>query len=90
VLLTLYGILIYRMIKIAKGSKDVFGTVVTVGVISVMLFSILQNVGMTIGIMPITGITLPFMSNGGTSLLANFIGIALVLNIGMRKKRINF
>ena len=62
----------------------------SVGVISVMLFSILQNIGMTIGIMPITGITLPFMSNGGTSLLANFIGVALVLNIGMRKKRINF
>lgn len=90
VLLTLYGILIYRMIKIAKSSKDVFGTVVTVGVISVMLFSILQNIGMTIGLMPITGITLPFMSSGGTSILANFIGVALVLNIGMRKKRINF
>lgn len=89
-LLCLYGILIYKMIKIAKNSKDVFGTVVCTGVISVMLFSILQNIGMTIGIMPVTGITLPFMSCGGTSLLANFIGIALVLNIGMRKKKINF
>jgi rod shape determining protein RodA len=54
------------------------------------MFSILQNIGMTIGIMPITGITLPLMSYGGSSILTYFISLGLVLNVGMRKKKINF
>ncbi|MGH4139266.1 rod shape-determining protein RodA [Clostridium sp.] len=90
VLILLYGILIYRLIKIAKSSKDIFGTVICVGFISNLLFSIGQNIGMTMGLMPITGITLPFMSYGGSSLLASFMALGLVLNVGMRKKKINF
>nr|WP_272507450.1 rod shape-determining protein RodA [Clostridium aestuarii] len=89
-LLVLYGFMIYKFIKIAKNSKDIFGSIVTIGVISTFLFSILQNIGMTIGLMPITGITLPLMSYGGSSILSNFMSIGLVLNIGMRKKKINF
>ena len=89
-LLLLYGILIYRLIKMAKGSKDIFGTVLCVGFISNLLFSIMQNIGMTMGLMPITGITLPFMSYGGSSLLTSFIALGLVLNVGMRRKKINF
>src|SRR3712207_6104509 len=89
-LLCLYGLLIYKFIKIAKNSKDIFGTIITVGVISTFLFSIFQNIGMTIGLMPITGITLPLMSYGGSSILSNFMSIGLVLNIGMRRKKINF
>lgn len=89
-LLFLYGLLLYRFIKIAKSSKDIFGSIICVGVISTTLFSILQNIGMTIGLMPITGITLPLMSYGGSSILTNFMAIALILNIGMRKKKINF
>ncbi|WP_461207241.1 FtsW/RodA/SpoVE family cell cycle protein [Clostridium sp. DL1XJH146] len=90
IFLLVYGFLIFRMISIARNSKDIFGAVVTIGVCSTFIFSILQNIGMTIGIMPITGITLPFMSYGGSSLLSNFIGVAIVLNIGMRKKKIVF
>lgn len=89
-LLILYGFLIYKLIRIANNSKDIFGSIISVGVISTFLFSIIQNIGMTIGIMPITGITLPFMSYGGSSMLTNFMSIALVLNVGMRKKKINF
>lgn len=89
-LLLLYCILIFKMIKIAKSSQDIFGAVVCVGVVSTFVFSLIQNIGMTMGIMPVTGITLPLMSYGGSSLLSNFIGIALVLNIGMRKKKIIF
>jgi len=89
-LLLLYGFLIYRLIKIAKESKDVFGTVICVGFISNLLFSIMQNIGMTMGLMPITGITLPFMSYGGSSLLTSFMSLGLVLNVGMRRKKINF
>lgn len=89
-LLFLYGILIYKFIRIAKSSKDIFGSIICVGVTSTFLFSILQNIGMTIGIMPITGITLPLMSYGGSSLLTTFMSIGLVLNVGMRRKKINF
>lgn len=90
ILLLLYGLLIYRLIKIAKESKDIFGTVLCVGFVSNLLFSIMQNIGMTMGLMPITGITLPFMSYGGSSLLTSFIALGLVLNVGMRRKKINF
>ncbi|AUM96771.1 TPA: rod shape-determining protein RodA [Clostridium botulinum] len=90
VLLVLYGILIYKFIKTAKNSKDIFGSMVTIGVTASFMFSILQNIGMTIGLVPITGITLPFMSYGGSSSLNNFFALALVLNINMRRKKINF
>ena len=90
ILLILYFILLYRIISIARRSKDLFGNIICVGVFSSFLFSIIQNIGMTIGILPITGITLPFMSYGGSSLLTNFIALGLVLDIGMRKKKINF
>lgn len=89
-LISLYGYIIYKFIDIAKTSKDTFGSMLTIGIVSTMLFSVLQNVGMTIGIMPITGITLPFMSYGGSSMLTYFMGAALVLNVGMRRKKINF
>jgi len=90
ILLVLYGIIIYRLIKIAKDSKDIFGTVISIGLVSNLIFSIFQNIGMNIGIMPITGITLPLMSYGGSSILTSFMIIGLVLNIGMRRKKINF
>jgi len=90
ILLILYGVLIYRFIKIAKTSKDWFGSIVCVGVISTFLFSLIQNIGMTIGMMPVTGITLPLMSYGGSSILSSFMAIGLVLNVCMRRKKINF
>jgi len=85
-----YGILIYRLVRIAQNAKDIFGSVISVGIISTILFSVLQNIGMTIGIMPITGITLPFMSYGRSSMLTAFMCLALVLNVGMRKRKFNF
>lgn len=90
VLLIFYGVLIYKFIKTAKSSKDIFGCMVTIGITSFFMFSILQNIGMTIGILPITGITLPFMSYGGSSTLNNFFALGLILNINMRRKKINF
>jgi rod shape determining protein RodA len=89
-LLVIYGLLIIRFIKIALNSKDLFGAILCTGVISTFMFSIVQNIGMTIGIMPITGITLPLMSYGGSSILTNFMAIGFVLNVGMRNKKINF
>ena len=86
----LYGFLIYKMISIARTSKDIFGSVICIGIVSYFLFAILQNVGMTIGLMPITGITLPLISYGGSSLLTTVISVGLVINVGMRKKKIYF
>jgi rod shape determining protein RodA len=90
ILVIVYGYIILRFIIIARTSKDIFGSMLTVGIVSSLLFSLLQNIGMTIGLMPITGITLPFMSYGGSSMLTNFMAVAIVLNIGMRRKKINF
>ncbi len=90
ILVLVYGYIILRFIIIARTSKDIFGSMLTVGIVSSLLFSLLQNIGMTIGLMPITGITLPFMSYGGSSMLTNFMAVAIVLNIGMRRKKINF
>ncbi|SFB31735.1 rod shape-determining protein RodA [Clostridium frigidicarnis] len=89
-LLLLYGIILYRVINIGNSSKDVFGSMICAGFISTWIFSILQNIGMTIGLMPITGITLPFISYGGSAVLTNYMALALVLNVGMRRKKINF
>ena len=89
-LLALYGFLIYKMISIARTSKDIFGSVICVGIVSYFLFAIFQNIGMTIGLMPITGITLPLISYGGSSLLTTVISVGLVINVGMRRKKIYF
>jgi len=55
-----------------------------------MVFHIFENIGMTMGLMPVTGIPLPFMSYGGSSMLTNMIAYGLVLNVGMRRQKINF
>lgn len=89
-LLALYGIMIYKMICIARTAKDIFGSVICVGMISYFLFAIIQNIGMTIGMVPITGITLPLVSYGGSSLLTTILSVGLVLNVGMRRKKIHF
>ena len=84
-LLLLYGILAWRLWRIAVLSSDFFGTLVAVGVLAMFTVQVFENVGMTMGIMPITGIPLPFMSYGGSSVIASFIAIGLVLNIHMRR-----
>lgn len=90
VLLLLYLNIIIRSIKIARTSKDKFGMYLVFGIISMFTFQILQNIGMDIGLMPITGIPLPLMSYGGSSLLTSVVSIALILNVGMRRQKINF
>lgn len=88
--LALYFFVLYRGILIATRSKDKFGALIAVGIVSMIAFHVLVNVGMTMGIMPITGIPLPLMSYGGTSLLANLGAMGLLLNIYMRRKKILF
>jgi len=90
ILLLLYLFLIYRLILIAYHAKDLFGTLIVIGIASMFMFHLLVNVGMTIGIMPITGIPLPLLSYGGSSMLVNLASLGLALNIGMRKQKIVF
>ncbi|MBU1671725.1 MAG: rod shape-determining protein RodA [Actinobacteria bacterium] len=85
VLLALFALLLWRSFKIALTARDPFGTMLAVGILVMFLFQIVVNVGMTMGIMPVTGITLPFMSYGGSSLIVNFFCVGLLLNIGMRR-----
>jgi len=84
-MLLAFGILLWRALRIALLSKDPFGTYVAAGVAAMFAIQIFVNVGMTIGIMPITGITLPFVSYGGSSLLTNAIAVGLLLNVHMRR-----
>lgn len=89
-LLALYLNIILKSIAIAKTSKDKFGFYMVVGIITMFLFQIFQNIGMDIGLLPITGIPLPFVSYGGSSLLTSVMSLALILNVGMRRQKINF
>ena len=84
-LLVLYGLLAWRLWRIALLSSDFFGTLLAVGVLGILAFQVFENIGMTMGIMPITGIPLPFMSYGGSSVIASFLAIGLVLNVHMRR-----
>ncbi len=84
-LIGLFGFVVWRIWRAAATSRDLFGTLVCVGVLCMFVFQIFENIGMTMGIMPITGIPLPFISYGGSSTVALFAGLGLVLNVGMRR-----
>jgi rod shape determining protein RodA len=84
-LLALFAIVAWRVWRTAQLARDDFGSLICVGVLCMLLFQVFENVGMTMGIMPITGIPLPFVSYGGSSTLASFVAIGLVLNVHSRR-----
>lgn len=84
-LLGLFAFLIWRAVRIAALSRDLYGTYVAIGIAALWSFQVFVNVGMTMGIMPITGIPLPFVSYGGSSLVTNFAAVGILLNIHMRR-----
>lgn len=89
-LIGLFAYFLYRMIMIANESKDEYGTLVVIGVASMFAYQIIQNIGMTVSLIPVTGVTLPFVSYGGSSVLTSMANLGLVLNVCMRRKKINF
>ena len=89
VLLALYAFVIFRMLLLAYYTRDRFGQLIIIGVMSMLLFHVFENIGMCIGVMPITGIPLPFISYGGTNLVVNMAGIGLVLNVTYHKSSVN-
>ena len=86
----LFLVLIWRILSIAMQSKDRYGTLIATGVSAMIGFHVLENVGMTLGVMPVTGIPLPFISYGGSAMMTNIIAIGLVLSVGMRHQKIMF
>ena len=76
-----YLLIILRMLYLARYTYDKYGMLIIVGVMGMLLFHVFENVGMTLGLMPITGIPLPFLSYGGSNMTTNMGGIALVLNV---------
>ncbi len=85
VLLALFALIVWRTWRTARLANDLFGTLCSVGVLAMLVFQVFENVGMTMGIMPITGIPLPWMSYGGSSVIVSFACIGLVANIHMRR-----
>ncbi len=85
VLLALFALLVWRTWRTALLSTDFFGTLLCVGILAMFAFQVFENMGMTMGIMPITGIPLPFMSYGGSALISSFIAVGLVANVHMRR-----
>ena len=85
-ILLLYATILMRGFAIAKRTNDLFGRLVTMGVVAWFSFQIFQNIGMTMGLMPMTGVPLPFLSYGGSSMFANMIAIGLLQNVYQRSR----
>ncbi|RBW69952.1 FtsW/RodA/SpoVE family cell cycle protein [Bacillus taeanensis] len=90
IVVSVFFMVIYRVIHISIESHDPFGSFLCAGVIGMLTFQVFQNIGMTIGLLPITGIPLPFVSYGGSSLLTYMIAIGLVLNVASRTRKYMF
>ena len=87
VLIALFAVLLLRGIAVARQCDDLFGMLVCAGVVSWFAFETFENIGMTLGIMPVAGIPLPFVSYGGSSMFASFIAVGLVENVRLRSTR---
>ncbi|RRN69553.1 rod shape-determining protein RodA [Peribacillus simplex] len=90
ILITIYFFLISGMVKLALDVKNSFESYLCVGVVSMIFFHIFENIGMNIGLLPITGIPLPFISYGGSSLMGNMLAIGLIFSISYRKRAFMF
>jgi rod shape determining protein RodA len=89
-LIILYGFLLARALVISNNSRELYGSLIVAGITAMWLFHIFENIGMCIGLMPVTGIPLPFVSYGGSSMLTNMLGVGLILSVNIRGKKIVF
>ncbi len=86
-ILIIYLVLLTELLKMGSQSKDKFGGLIIYGIMFMFAFQIFENIGMTIGLMPVTGITLPFISYGGSSMVTNFIAIGMAFSVYVRRMR---
>ncbi|WP_042224785.1 rod shape-determining protein RodA [Oceanobacillus manasiensis] len=89
ILVFLYFFLIYRIVLATLNAKNLFGAYIGIGIIALIAFQVFQNIGMTIGLMPITGLALPYLSYGGSALLTNMAAIGLVFSVQVRTRKNN-
>ena len=87
IIILLYTVLLIRLFIISKNAKDDFSSFMVIGIAGMFFFHFVENIGMTIGLLPITGIPLPFVSYGGSNMLTNCIAIAICLNVSARKSK---
>ncbi len=85
IVLLIYFLILMRLIQNAQTAADLPGTFLVMGVVAVLIFQIAVNVGMVIGLMPVTGIPLPLMSYGGSSVLFTFLALGMVMNVRMNR-----
>lgn len=90
VLIAAYSWFIFAMAKVAYMAKDLYGTLLVVGFLGMFVFQIFENIAMCMGMMPATGITLPFISYGGSSILASMLALGLVVNVAIRNRGVTF
>ena len=90
ILIILLAILLLRLLNIADQARDNFGRYLVIGITAMIMFQGIVSIGMNLGILPVTGITLPFISYGGSSLLTLMIGIGLAESVAMRSRKIEF
>ena len=86
----LFLLLLFRVLNVSRKSPDLFGSFVAVGIFGVLAFHFIENIGMNIGMLPITGIPLPFVSQGGSALIANYFALGVVLSISARCRKEKF
>ena len=84
--ITLIGIIMWRALRIAARATDLFGRLIATGIVCWFGFQSFENIGMNLGIMPITGVPLPFMSYGGSSMFACWIAIGLLINVSLDRQ----
>lgn len=89
-LILVYFLFLKRLIEIARESTDLFGSLIVIGFTAVLVFHVFENIGMTIGVMPVTGIPLPFISHGGTFQLANLVSVGLALSVAVHRENLSF
>jgi rod shape determining protein RodA len=90
VLIVLYAVILGSALRAIFAAKDRFGVLLAVGLVTMLAVHVVINVGMTIGIMPITGIPLPFMSYGGSALMTDYIAVGILINIVLQKDKFVF
>ncbi len=86
----LFALLLWRLVYIAGIARDTFGRLIVIGVTAMILFQVVVNIGMNLNLMPVTGVPLPFISYGGSSLWTMLIGIGLAESVAMRYRKIGF
>ena len=87
ILIILYTLLIVRLVMLALRAKDDYGTYIIIGLVSMLMFHVVENIGMNLGILPITGISLPLFSYGGSNLMATMVALGFVISVDVRRAR---